>query len=148
MKKPVKSNMYLDAKFEQLAEYDAAIAGDVDADACIIGFGELPDQVSSALRAACAGIGMPDPVIVDVSLVGEPSRATFVVEALDPAAIIVADGIAAAMLSDGYHAKLPLNAATRLLGRPFVAFESFQGDLSDDKLKQRDWALLKTLKRA
>ena len=148
MKKPVKSNMYLDAKFEQLAEYDAAIAGDVDADACIIGFGELPDQVSSALRAACAGIGMPDPVIVDVSLVGEPARATFVVEALDPAAIIVADGIAAAMLSDGYHAKLPLNAAMRLLGRPFVAFESFQDDLSDDKLKQRDWALIKTLKRA
>ena len=80
--------------------------------------------------------------------VGDPARATFVVEALDPAAIIVADGIAAAMLSDGYHAKLPLNAATRLLGRPFVAFESFQDDLSDDKLKQRDWALIKTLKRA
>ena len=88
------------------------------------------------------------PVIVDASLVGDPSRATFVVEALDPAAIIVADGIATAMLSDGYHAKLPLNAATRLLGRPFVAFESFQDDLSDDKLKQRDWALIKTLKRA
>ena len=85
---------------------------------------------------------------MDASLVGDPARATFVVEALDPAAIIVADGIAAAMLSDGYHAKLPLNAATRLLGRPFVAFESFQGDLSDDKLKQRDWALIKTLKRA
>ena len=134
--------MYLDAKFEQLAEYDAAIAGDVDADACIVGFGELPDQVFSALCAACAGIGMPDPVIVDASLVGDPARATFVVEALDPAAIIVADGIAAAMLSDGYH------AATRLLGRPFVAFESFQDDLSDDKLKQRDWALIKTLKRA
>ena len=137
MKKPAKSNMYLDAKFEQLAEYDAAIAGDVDADACIVGFGELPDQVFSALCAACAGIGMPDPVIVDASLVGDPARATFVVEALDQAAIIVADGIA----------KLPLNAATRLLGRPFVAFESFQGDLSDDKLKQRDWALIKTLKR-
>ena len=91
---------------------------------------------------------MPNPVIVDASLVGDPARATFVVEALDPAAIIVADGIAAAMLSDGYHAKLPLNAATRLLGRPFVAFESFQGDLSDGKLKQRDWALIKTLKRA
>ena len=72
MKKPAKSNMYLDAKFEQLAEYDAAIAGDVDADACIVGFGELPDQVSSALCAACAGIGMPDPVIVDASLVGDP----------------------------------------------------------------------------
>ena len=84
--------MYLDAKFEQLAEYDAAIAGDVDADACIVGFGELPDQVFSALCAACAGIGMPDPVIVDASLVGDPARATFVVEALDPAAIIVADG--------------------------------------------------------
>lgn len=140
--------MYLDAKFEQLAEYDAAIAGDADADACIVGFGELPGQVFSALCAACAGIGMPDPVIVDASLVGDPARATFVVEALDPAAIIVADGIAAAMLSDGYHAKLPLNAAARLLGRPFVAFESFQDDLSDDKLKQRDWALIKTLKRA
>ena len=125
----------------------ASVSGAMNA-VFIVGFGELPDQVFSALCAACAGIGMPNPVIVDASLVGDPARATFVVEALDPAAIIVADGIAAAMLSDGYHAKLPLNAATRLLGRPFVAFESFQGDLSDDKLKQRDWALIKTLKRA
>lgn len=147
VKKPAKSNMYLDAKLDQLAEFDAAIDGDVDADACIVGFGQLPDQVLSALRAACAGIGMPEPVVVDAAQLGEPARATYVLEALDPAAIVVADEVAAEMVSDGYHAKLPLDAPVRLLGRPVVAFASFQADLSDDKLKQRDWALLKTLKR-
>ncbi len=100
-----------------------------------------------ALCAACAGIGMPNPVIVDASLVGDPARATFVVERLTQRRLSWPMGLRRPC-SDGYHAKLPLNAATRLLGRPFVAFESFQGDLSDDKLKQRDWALIKTLKRA
>lgn len=147
VKKPAKSNMYLDAKLEQLAEFDAAIDGDVDADACIVGFGQLPEQVLSALRAACAGIGMPDPVVVDAAQLGEPAHATYAIEALDPAAIIVADEVAAEMLGDGYHAKLPLDAPVRLLGRPVVAFSSFQADLADEKLKQRDWALLKTLKR-
>ena len=147
VKKPTKSNMYLDAKLEQLAAFDAAIDGDVDADVCIVGFGRLPDQVLSALRAACAGIGMPDPVVVDASQLAEPANATYVLEALDPAAVIMADEVAAEMVGDGYHAKLPLNAPVRLLGRPVVAFESFQADLADDKLKQRDWALLKTLKR-
>ena len=147
MKKPAKSNMYLDAKLEQLAPFDAAICGDVDANACIVGFGSLPDQVLSALQAACAGIGMAEPVVVDAAQLGEPANAIFVLEALDPAAVIVADEVAAEMVSDAYHAKLPLDASVRLLGRPVVAFTSFQADLADAKLKQRDWALLKTLKR-
>ncbi len=148
MKKPAKSNMYMDAKLETLAEYDGAIDGDVDADACIIAFGEVPEDVRMALFAACGKIGMAEPVVVDAAQIGEPSRLVFVVEALDPAAIVIADEIALEMANAGYHAKIAPHAPARLLGRPVAAFSSFQADLADGKLKQRDWALLKTLKRS
>lgn len=148
MKKPAKSNMYMDAKLEALAEYDAAIGGDVDADVCIVAFGELPEDVNAALCAACGKIGMADPVVIDASQIGEPARLVFVVEALDPAAIIIADEIALEMANAGYHAKIAPHAPARLLGRPVAAFSSFQADLADAKLKQRDWALLKTLNRS
>ena len=146
VKKPAKSNKYLEAKLAQLEKFDAAIEGDVDADVCIMAFGVLPPQVDSALRAACASLGMPDPVVVDASQIANGADALWVVEGLDPTAVIVADEVTAALLADGYHAELPLDAPGRLLGRPLAAFTSFEADLGDDKMKQRDWAVLKTLK--
>ncbi len=140
--------MYIDAKLEQLAKYDAAIDGDVDSDVCIVAFGELPEEVLGALRAACEKIGMADSVVLDASQMGEPAQAAFVIEAIDPAALIVADEVALEMVNTAYHSRIAPHASARLLGRPVAAFASFQADLSDSALKQRDWALLKTLNRA
>ena len=148
MKNPAKSNIYSDAKAADLAPYAHAIEGDMDAPACIVGFGALPDEVSSALFAACGRIGMPDPNVVDASLFQGSGEAFAAIEGLDPAVLIVADEVAAALLSEAYRAPVELDASGRLFGRPYAAFASFQADLSKASLKQRDWALLKTLKRS
>lgn len=146
MKKPAKNNMYLDAKHADLAAYDDAIEGDVDAAISIVGFGPLPERVHAALFAACESVGRGVPSVVDASLLPAPSDALAVIEGLDPLALIVADEIAAALVGEAYHAPVALNAAGRLLGRPCVAIASFEADLADARLKQRDWALLKTLR--
>lgn len=146
MKKPAKSNIYLDAKLESLAPYADSIEGDADADACVVSYGELPDDVATALDAACAGVGMPNPAYLDVSGLSA-ADAFAAIEGIDPEAVIVADEVAASLLSQGYRAPVELNACGRLFGRPCVAFSSFQADLGQERAKQRDWALLKRLRR-
>lgn len=136
--------MYLDAKMQVLAPFDAAVEGDPDAAACVVGFGPLPEAVSTALHAACAGIGMPDPVCVDASQLS-PADALFVLEGLDPRVLIIADELAAALVGEGYHATLPLDVRTWLLGRPCVAFTNFESDLGSERTKQRDWKMIKML---
>lgn len=145
MKNPAKSNMYLKAKLENLAGFDAAIDGDVDAAACVVSYGSLPEYVRSALDAACARVGMPDPVYLDVSLLAfeDVFKA---LEGLDPAAVVVADDVAADLLSQAYRLRVEIDAHGRLFGRPCVAFVSFQADLEQERTKQRDWALLKMLR--
>lgn len=146
VKKPAKSNIYLDIKLADLQPFDAAIDGGVDAEACIVSYGPLPDAVRAALCAACASMEMPEPVCVDVSLVA-PADVLAVIEGLDPVALIAADEFAAQLLGDAYRAKVALDAHSRLLGRSVVAFTSFEADLESARMKQRDWALLKLLKK-
>lgn len=136
--------MYLDAKLEALASFGAAIEGDPDAAACVVGFGPAPEPVAVALRAACAGIGMPEPVCVDASRLS-PADALFVLEGLDSRVLVIADELAAALVGEGYHASIPLDVRTWLLGRPCVAFTSFEADLSSERTKQRAWKLIKSL---
>ena len=146
MKRPAKSNIYLDIKLADLAPFDAAIDGEVDAQACLVSYGPLTDQVRAALFAACAGIQMPDPVCVDLSLV-QPADVSTVIEGLDPVVLVVVDEFAAQLVGDAYRAKLPLDAHTRLMGRSCVAFTSFEADLESARMKQRDWSLLKLLRK-
>lgn len=138
--------MYLDAKVESLMAYDAAIEGDVDAAACVVSYGGLPERAKTALEAACAGIGMPAPVFLDAAGLDQAS-ALAVLEGLDPEVVIVADEVAAALLSQAYRVEVALDAYGRLLCRPCVAFSSFQEDLERERTKQRDWALMKALRR-
>lgn len=136
--------MYLDAKLEALAPFEGAVNGDPDAAACLAGFGPLPEEVLAALRAACASLGMPDPVVVDVAgLTG--ADACVLIEGLDPLVVVFADELAAALAGEGYRVRIPLDEPSFLFGRPCVAFTSFQADLAREKTKQRDWHLLKQL---
>lgn len=147
MKNPAKSNMYTNAKVTSLAPYDAAIDGDIDASACVVSYGALPAHVRKALDAACGGVGMPDPVYLDASQLS-PADAFAALEGLDPEAVIVADDVAAALLAQAYRANVTPDAYGRLFGRPCVAFSSFEADLEQERTKQRDWALLKKLRRS
>ena len=67
-------------------------------------------------------------------------------EALDPVALVVLDEQAARLLEEAYRSQVRLDAEGSLLGRPVAAFASFSDDLVSDRLKQRDWALLKRLR--
>lgn len=68
-----------------------------------------------------------------------------VLEGLDPRVLIIADELAAALVGEGYHAAIPLDVRTWLLGRPCVAFTSFEADLGSERTKQRAWKAIKSL---
>ena len=145
MKKPAKSNIYREVKRKSLSDFDAAIEGDIDAEVCIVSYGALPKHVRSALDAACARVDMPNPVYLDVSTF-TPMDAFGAIEGIDPLALIIADDVAAALLSQAYRSEVQPDAYGRLFGRSYVAFTSFEADLAEERTKQRDWALLKTLR--
>ncbi|MFR3272706.1 MAG: hypothetical protein ACLTQI_01950 [Slackia sp.] len=90
MKKPAKNNMYEEAKEKSLLAFAAAIDGDIDAEACVVTSLPLPEEAVTALRAACAGIGAPDPVFLQTSSLDRASVFS-AVEGLDPLVLVVVD---------------------------------------------------------
>lgn len=146
VKKPAKNNMYEEAKEKSLLAFAGAIDGDIDAEVCVAFSSSISEAATSALRAACAGIGAPNPVFLRVSSLDRASVFS-AVEGLDPLVLIVADEGAATLLSEAYREPFAPDSFGFAFGRLYAAFSSFEGDLADARLKQRDWALLKKLKQ-
>lgn len=71
-----------------------------------------------------------------------------VIEALDPLMLVVADVAAAELLSAAHREPLRVGSHGFVFGRPYTAFSSFQRDLADPRMKQRDWALLKAMRKS
>lgn len=146
VKKPAKNNMYEEAKEKSLLAFAAAIDGDIDAEVCVVASLPLSEEAVTALRAACAGIGAPDPVFLQASSLDRTSVFS-AVEGLDPLVLVVADEGAAALLTEAYREPFVPDSFGFAFGRLYAAFSSFESDLADARLKQRDWALLKKLKQ-
>ncbi|MEQ2956958.1 hypothetical protein [Slackia piriformis] len=146
MKKPAKNNMYEEAKEKSLLAFAAVIDGDIDAEVCVVASLPLSEEAVTALRAACAGIGAPDPVFLQASSLDRASVFS-AVEGLDPLVLVVADEGAAALLTEAYREPFVPDSFGFAFGRLYAAFSSFESDLADARLKQRDWALLKKLKQ-
>lgn len=146
VKKPAKNNMYKEAKEKSLLAFAAAIDGDIDAEVCVVASLSLSEEAVTALRAACAGIGAPDPVFLQASSLDRASVFS-AVEGLDPLVLVVADEGAAALLTEAYREPFVPDSFGFAFGRLYAAFSSFESDLADARLKQRDWALLKKLKQ-
>lgn len=146
VKKPAKNNMYEEAKEKSLLAFAAAIDGDIDAEVCVVASLPLSEEAVTALRAACAGIGAPDPVFLQASSLDRASVFS-AVEGLDPLVLVVADEGAAALLTEAYREPFVPDSFGFAFGRLYAAFSSFESDLADARLKQRDWALLKKLKQ-
>ena len=146
VKKPSKNNMYEEAKEKSLLAFVAAIDGDIDAEVCVVASLSLSEEAVTALRAACAGIGAPDPVFLQASSLDRASVFS-AVEGLDPLVLVVADEGAAALLAEAYREPFVPDSFGFAFGRLYAAFSSFESDLADARLKQRDWALLKKLKQ-
>lgn len=151
--------MYAAAKAAALAPYAHAVEGDMDAAACVIHAAPLSDAARGALAAACAGIGMPDPVFLDCMVLGaiggdsdvdaaRRARSLFeAVEALDPVMTAVVDAAAAEAMGRAYREPVTPDGWGFVFGRPYAAFSHFQDDLVDVRLKQRDWAVFKALRK-
>ena len=138
--------MYKEAKEKSLLAFAAAIDGDIDAEVCVVASLSLSEEAVTALRAACAGIGAPDPVFLQASSLDRASVFS-AVEGLDPLVLVVADEGAAALLTEAYREPFVPDSFGFAFGRLYAAFSSFECDLADARLKQRDWALLKKLKQ-
>lgn len=138
--------MYKEAKEKSLLAFAAAIDGDIDAEVCVVASLSLSEEAVTALRAACAGIGAPDPVFLQASSLDRASVFS-AVEGLDPLVLVVADEGAAALLTEAYREPFVPDSFGFAFGRLYAAFSSFESDLADARLKQRDWALLKKLKQ-
>ena len=167
------NNMYVEAKRRALAPYASAMEGPVDAAVCVAYADELPAAARTALAAACAGIGLDEPVFLDVraaagagvasgtsahEVAGEGADHAVArqvhknlfaaVEALDSLMLVLADGAAARLVQDAYREPVALNAHGFVFGRAYAAFSSFARDLADPRMKQRDWAVLKAMRKS
>lgn len=70
------------------------------------------------------------------------------IEGLDPLLVIAADAGAVSLLSQAYRTPVEADAVTRLLGRPCLAFSSFERMLATEDERQRAWALMKKVARS
>ncbi|MDO4854254.1 MAG: hypothetical protein Q4A43_02375 [Coriobacteriia bacterium] len=76
----------------------------------------------------------------------EPKELIFIIETLDPLAVVASDITASKSLADAYHMQIALETEQRLLGRPLLCFEDFGGKISSPEGKKLAWKLLKHLR--
>ncbi|MBR5260187.1 MAG: hypothetical protein IKV48_06950 [Eggerthellaceae bacterium] len=76
-----------------------------------------------------------------------PHDAFTLIEGLDPLLVIAADAHAANIISQAYRTPITLDDIARPLGRPCLAFSSFEHMLESEDGKQRAWALMKKVAR-
>lgn len=151
----VNSNMYEVNATDVLEAYGEFIDGSPRAVVLAISRRPLPPRAADALRASCASFGYDAEAIAWLTL--ESTDAAFkdmllgapetmnIVEGLDPLIMVAADEDSVEALRTAYHRDIPLNAATRLLGRPLAAFRDFPAMLKDERTKQEAWSSLKQL---
>ena len=143
--------MFAEAKAADLSQFADVIDGSMDASACLVSYGQVPDKVKTALEAAMKALGFTT-VYVNCAghfeVDGGDKNLFACLEGIDPVVMIVVDEWAAALVGKAYKMPLPLDKKVRIMGRDAVVFTSFEGDLEDKAKKQRDWALMKALGRS
>lgn len=145
VKKPLKSNTYARARARMLEPYAACLDGDAEAYLCVVSQGPAEEAARRAVEASAERIGYGKACFVRLDKLPE-GEAFRLIEALDPLALVILDEDAARAFESAYRLQVKLDAQGSLFGRPVVAFRSFVEDLGSERLKQRDWALLKKLR--
>lgn len=118
---------------------------------CVVSGSALGNEAQTALASSARSLGYGD-ACAFVTLDGpdgrlDASSLLLLMEGLDPLCVIAADGDAAHLLADAWRCPVPEGALSRPMGRPTVAFRSFEGMLGSSQDKQKAWALLKKLPR-
>lgn len=68
-----------------------------------------------------------------------------IIESLDPLCIVITDHKTIETIARAFSARLEIEVPTTLLGHNCCCFEDFERMLTQEKTKQRAWALFKTL---
>ncbi|MDO4183557.1 MAG: hypothetical protein Q4E12_08155 [Coriobacteriia bacterium] len=135
--------------------FAAHLAGAEGSLLCVVSWQPLGAAAASALEKSAPALGYGPKgctyLVVQADGALAPTEATrlgeqdlrMALEALDPAALVVTDAQAAALVSRAYGCEVPTNAASRVLGRPCAAFIRMENLLETPEDKQKMWALLK-----
>ncbi|MEE0845916.1 MAG: hypothetical protein U0L71_06940 [Eggerthellaceae bacterium] len=143
--------MYEVAAQESRDLFGAFLSGSELPLVCVASGAPLEGTARTALENSARQLGYGDActfVVLECPEGSLDAPALFtLIEGLDPLCLIAADADAARLLSEAYRCPVPQGGATRLFGRPTVAFRSFPAMLRSPDDKQRAWALLKKLPR-
>lgn len=147
--------MYEVNAIDVLEAYGEFVDGTPRAVAVVLSARPLPPRAANALRASFASFGYEDETIAWVTLentdpafrgavLGTPETMN-IIEGLDPLMLIATDEQSAEVLHAAYHRPVPLDAPSRLLGRPLAAFRDLDAMLEQEKTKQEAWSSLKQI---
>lgn len=123
------------------AAADAGVKTGAETEAGIGAEAGVKAEVNVAQATPSAGRVLPD-----VSVRREKGLFA-AIEALDPLMLVVADALAVDLLARAYREPIVVASHGFVFGRPYAAFSSFQRDLRDSRMKQRNWALLKAMRK-
>ena len=132
--------------------YGAHLAGNENGLFVTVSSGTANKNVQNALESSALQLGFPKDAtkqavtaINDVEQL-EPKELIFIIETLDPLAVLASDIAATKSLADAYHMQIALETEQRLLGRPLLCFENFEDKISSPEDKKLAWKLLKHLR--
>lgn len=137
----------------RFAEYLDDCPEDPSAIVCVISEGVLDAPARKALDASFERLGFGAAPCTYINLIAKDKALPeedlyFLLESLDPLALVAADTASQEALARVYKTALTAEKATNLLGRPTLCFRDFSALLATPQLKQQAWAALKQLKRA
>lgn len=147
----VKSNIFEVTGESVLTLYGTNVVGAPTSSLLVVTKKPLSPPAMSALEKSAASLEFgtaPLAVAVvetDEGTLGSEDVRT-IVEGLDPVALVVADALAAELVSAAYRTPLLIDERSRLLGRTAVVFQNFEALMESPESKQKAWALLKKLR--
>lgn len=137
-----------DRLFERYAPY---LSGSKSGLFVSVSAGAENEEVSNALEGSAQRLGFAKGAqgqaitsINEVELL-DSKELIFIIETLDPLAVVASDIKASKALADAYHTQIALEVEQRLLGRPLLCFEDLGTKLSSPEGKKAAWNLLKHL---
>ena len=139
-------------KNDLFKRYEAHLAGNENGLFVTVSSGAANEAVQNALESSALQLGFPKDAtkqavtaINDVEQL-EPKELIFIIETLDPLAVLASDITATKSLADAYHMQIALETEQRLLGRPLLCFENFEDKISSPEGKKLAWKFLKHLR--
>lgn len=155
MNKSANSNIYEVTALDTLELYGDFVEGDGRQFVVVVSSGPqaLKPQARTALTNSMEKLGYGAnaccfvlATLPDGAQLGARDMHTLI-EGLDPLLVISADAGAGRALAQAYSTQPCTDKATRLFGRSYLSFASFEGMLDSEATRQKAWALMKAVAR-